>query len=248
MHMTDGVQKGFEVVLLLGAAVIRDVYFGHMNETFNIAASATSGLPSPVNLGLHNSAPMPNRLGSPTTGAPIRDPRVPPTDPRSQWELDAETARLKRLAAEEERERKRMVDAEEKQIKRMLEAEDKERRRKQAEIDKETERLQRLYGQEQNQVRPGLPARHEQRYSEGQVPSPYDQPHTQQSYHPTSWGALSSPNNSPYLGVPGSQPSQSTFFDAQSEGGRRPKPKKSFFGFKREVEDTRLQKKRSSQF
>jgi hypothetical protein len=241
--------KGFEVALLLGAAVIRDVYFGNMKETFNIAGAATSPRPSPPLGGLQTYASGAlNTSSGPTPGSPARDPRIPPTDPRTQWEIDAETARLKRLAMEEERERRRKVETEQKQIKKMLEAEEKERRRRQAEIDKETERLQRLYGQEEQQARPSLPARQGGRQHHSDQHVPHARPHTQHGFYPTSWGASSQASHGPYLGVPGNQAAQSGFFGAQSDDGQRVKPKKGFFGFVHNSDADKLQRKRSSQF
>ena len=241
--------KGFEVALLLGAAVIRDIYFGNMKETFNIAGAATNPRTSPPHDVLETHASGALKVSSgPTPGGPTRDPRIPPTDPRSQWEIDAETARLKKLQIEEERKRQRNVEAEQKQIKKMLEAEDKERRRKQAEIDKETERLQRLYGQEEQQVRPSLPPRPGGRQSHSDQHVPYTRPHSQQGFHPTSWGGPSQGSHGPYLGVPGNQAAQSGFSGAQSNDGSRVKPKKGFFGFISDSDDKKLQRKRSSQF
>ena len=240
--------KGLEVALLLGAAVIRDVYFGNMKETFNIAGAATSPRNSPPIVGLNTFASGAlNTSSAATPGSPTRDPRVPPTDPRTQWEIDAETARLKRLANEEERQRQRNVEAEQRQIKKMLEAEEKEQRRRQGEIDRETERLRRQYGQEDQNVRPNLPPRHDnQHWSDPHVQ--INRPHTQQGYYPTSWGTSPQPSNGPYLGVPAGAPAQSGFFGNQSDDGHRVKPKKSFFGFRRDSDGDRLQRKRSSQF
>ena len=241
--------KGLEVALLLGAAVIRDVYFGNMKETFNIAGAATSPRTSPPIGGLQTFASGAlNTSSAGAPGSPTRDPRVPPTDPRSQWEIDAETARLKRLANEEERERGRRIDAEQKQIKKMLEAEEKEQRRKLAEVDKETERLRKEFGQEEQQVRPSLPPRHGNQHYYSDPHVPYNRPHTQHTFYPTSWGAAPQPSQGPYLGVPGGQPSQSGFFGTQSDDGHRVKPKKSFFGFMRDNDGDKLQRKRSSQF
>jgi hypothetical protein len=235
--------KGFEVALLLGAAVIRDIYFGNMKETFNIAGAATNPRTSPP-LDTYASGALKTSSG-PRPGSPTRDPRIPPTDPRSQWEIDAETARLKKLQIEEERKRQRNVEAEQKQIKKMLEAEDKERRRKQAEIDKETERLQRLYGQEEQQVRPRLPPRPGRRQNHSDQHLPYARPHTQHDFHPTSWGGSSQASHGPYLGVPGRQAGQSGFPGAQSNDGHRVKPKKSFFGFINDSDDKKVRRKRS---
>lgn len=81
----------------------------------------------------------------------------PPFDPRKQWEIDAETARLKRLVEEEEKERAKQEAREQKKIKKMLEQEEKERARREAEVAKETERLRRQYGmppQQQQQSPP----------------------------------------------------------------------------------------------
>lgn len=237
--------KGFEVVVLLGAAVIRDVYFGNMKETFNIAGAASSPRTSPATVGLYTSASGALPTSSVAKPGPTRDPRVPPTDPRTQWEIDAETARLKRLANEEERERKRKIEAEQRQIKKMLEAEEKERRRKQAEIDRETERLQRLYGQEELHARPTLPARpgHQHHYSEPYVAS--NRPHSQHGFYPTSWGGSPQPSQGPYLSLPGGQAAQSGFFGTHSDDGHRVKPKKSIFGFMRSSDGDKLQRKRS---
>ena len=74
-------------------------------------------------------------------------------DPRAQWELDAETARLraqadseKRVADRRRREREKADEAERRRLQRMVEDEQREAARKQAAIDAETERLRRLYG------------------------------------------------------------------------------------------------------
>lgn len=136
--------KGFEVALLLGAVVIRDVYFGSMRETFNLFTGRKSSATSPANF------PPTTTQSSSLTDRPTTSPlqRIPPTDPRTQWEIDQETARLKREADAEERARKKREDAEQRQIQKMLEEEEKERRLKQAQIDAETERLKKLYGQQ----------------------------------------------------------------------------------------------------
>lgn len=142
--------KGFEVALLLGAVVIRDVYFGSVKETFNVAGGRKSSTSSPSNSTplVAASAPSAPAAIRRTTDPSTRENRIPPTDPRSQWEIDQETERLRRQAAQEERQRRQQEEAEQRQIKTMLEAEEKERRRKQAAVDAETERLRRVYGQQ----------------------------------------------------------------------------------------------------
>ncbi|EEP76253.1 predicted protein [Uncinocarpus reesii 1704] len=163
--------KGLEVVLLLGAAVIRDVYFGHLKTSFNITdpptpsiiadskpsstavpvngASVQSNLAGRAQSSQQNPPLMPPRQ----TAKPVHAARPPPADPRSQWEIDAETKRLKQQAEIEARERRQKEKEAEKQTKKLLEAEEREKRRRQAQIDEETERLKKLYGKEDSKSR-----------------------------------------------------------------------------------------------
>ena len=233
--------KGLEVVLLLGAVVIRDVYFGNIKETFNLAErkSSTSGQKTSAIGATAILAPpsqSPNALN-----VPVRDPRVPPTDPRSQWELDAETARLRRVAAEEERQRRRKEEEEEKQLRKMLEAEEKEERRKKVEVERETERLKRLYGQNNMPIRPssGL-AGH--RYSHPAPSQQFLQPQPPAQY-PNPWGGY---NSGPYMSGAAAQ----SGFLSPSPQQQRLKNKSSIFSFRSrsEQDDNRLQKKRSAVF
>ena len=165
------------------------------------------------------------------------NPRPPPADPRAQWELDAETARLQaaeaaaaRELARTRRERERADEAERKRLQRMVEQEEKEARRQQVEVERETERLRRLYGVTplpQQQQRPPM-----------QPPRPgvgsnglYVQPSASSSavmmsggngYGSGNFGASSSSS----LGVPGQRPAKkkSSFFGlrgASEDGGQR---------------------------
>jgi len=234
--------KGFEVVLLLGAVVIRDVYFGSLKETFNLMSggrrlSTTSSITD-------TSAHVPGTSAKPGTsqGGPMRDPRVPPTDPLSQWEIDVETARLRRQAAEEERNRRRREEGEEKKIRKMLEDEERERRRRQAEVDKETERLRRLYWQEDASARPTLAPTdpHQQEYHSDPRLSAYLQTQSPQS----SWGGYAP---GPYMS---GAAAQSTFLSPASPQQPKLKQKSSIFSFRRKSDDDpgKIQKKRSSLF
>ena len=260
--------KGFEVVLILGAIAIRDIYFNPIAETFNISgppkATATASRPA---VPVQNLAP-PTRMNAvaatkPPTSTPPKNTskpsRPPPTDPRTQWEIEAEAARLRKQAETEERERQKREAAEQKQIRKMLEIEEKEKRRKQAEVDKETERLKKLYGKEtmqaqaQVQFRPPQPPRNSaNRYSAPHIPTipqpppqpqpnhPYQQPvfHPQaHTYQPYTGG--------PYIPSPSSSAapaSQNTFFGhnihvpvpvsgVAANVQQRLKEKKSFWGF-----------------
>ena len=242
--------KGFEVVLLLGAVVIRDVYFGNMKETFNITDGRRLSQPgSPPGLVRPTSA----GAGYVAAG---RDSRVPPTDPRTQWEIEAQSALLKRQAAQEERESQRRREIEERQSEAVLRRERDEQQRRQAQIDQETERLKRMYGQEDNSARPNLPPRHSdpQRHS---YQAPPWQPPPQQGYqygqgfphvqHPATGNTFA---NSPWMSSTQGGPDPYLLDPTLSQQPQRVKPKHSFFGLRRDldVDDGRLQKKRSAIF
>ncbi|KAK5191307.1 hypothetical protein LTR92_009026 [Exophiala xenobiotica] len=249
--------KGFEVVLLLGAVVIRDVYFGSLKETFNIStAGRKSSLTSPNSGAVISVTDVRPQTASPTgSQAPIRDPRVPPTDPRSQWELDAETARLQRQFAEEERAKRRREEEEERRTRLLLENEEKERRRRQqAEIDLEIERLKQLYGNEDAHARPNLPPRdpRQQRHHSESMQTAYQQ--SQQGSRPTApyanaWGGhpASGPSSSPYMS---GAASQSTMLTPYSSQPPTLKQKSSIFSFRRRSDNdaNKLQRKRSAVF
>ncbi|KAL9625083.1 MAG: hypothetical protein Q9160_000812 [Pyrenula sp. 1 TL-2023] len=272
--------KGFEVVLLLGAIIIRDVYFGQIRETFNVAETRPTSPPSAAVTGLYNANPnasfRPPRSSHPTTSTnnvaaatkpkPSRPPRVPPTDPRSQWEIDAETARLRAATEAEAKERARREAVDQKRVKKLLESEEKEKRRKQVEVDKETERLKRIYGKDDAKARPLLPPRHS-------VPNgaSYQDPYLRPASHPQGYHPQRAPGHSshgprpshggrppqggpgPYLAAPGgyANPAASTS-NLNPYMAPRLKNKSSFFGFGKKAVDERdqgrLQKKKSSMF
>lgn len=252
--------KGLEVVLLLGAIVIREVYYGRMQEAFNITEApaqlpnikvspppqrSTPNLPSRSSQQQPqaSSARLPLQNQSPKT-------RPPPTDPRTQWELDAETARLQKQVEKEERERKRSDHAQTKRVKKMIEAEEREAarlkmerdRQKQAEIDRETERLRRVFEAEKIRAQQGG----------FYVAPPVQRPHSAQ---PQRSGARPQQRKSsgPYLQPLGENAVASSFSLAPGSGrsdGKKLKAKKSFWGLgggSRELEG-RLVKKQSSIF
>ena len=252
--------KGLEVVVLLSSIVIREVYNGHMQEAFNIADAAirVPNIKEPTSPKVSSSA-LPPRTPQhqpqsashrPSLQVQTHDTRPPPTDPRSQWELDAETARLKKQLQREEHERKRAEHAETKRVKKMVEAEEREAarlkaendRQKRAEIDRETERLRREFEAEQVQAQQnGL-----------YVAPPVQRPHSAQ---PRMNGARMQQRRTsgPYLQPLGKNAAASNFNLAPLPGrsdGNRVKAKKSFWGLgggSREPE-SRLLKKQSSVF
>lgn len=189
--------KGFEVVLLLGAVVIREVYNSLLREAFNLsdngASSSTTILPSLTpRRGSREKTTSPPTLS--TTTAAATDSRPPPTDPRTQWELDAEAARLKKAVEREAAEQRRLDAIETKRVKEMLDKESRKERERQKEIDRETERLKKIYGKEErksfqqlqqqqqhNQHRtPGHPQRHSVHAPQHAPPPQQQQHHHQQ--------------------------------------------------------------------
>lgn len=220
--------KGFEVALLLGAVVIRDVYFGSMKETFHLASGRKGSAMSPV---LTNSAvASPPAIPPRQTSGPRPADRIPPTDPRSQWEIDQETERLRKEAAEEERRLKKREEAEERQLRKLLEQEEKERRRQEAAVNAETERLRRMYGQQQQVPALQVPQPHHH-YTQ---PGPSDQ---------TAYGyqqAISGPYASGAVPQP--------VFLQPEPAPQNLKERSSFFGFRRhsDQDTAKLAKKKST--
>ncbi|KAL8738583.1 MAG: hypothetical protein Q9181_000634 [Wetmoreana brouardii] len=240
--------KGLEIVLLLSAIVIREVYNGHLRETFNVSEvpRRLSNEVAPPKTSTDRTRTQRNDQLPPLTTPSLpsqrlplqpqaSNPRPPPTDPRSQWEIDAETARLKKQVEREERERRRAEHAETKRVKRLLEEEERKARQKQLEIDKETERLKREFEKEQrlaqrNNTKPPLPpGRPNANLQPNFAGSNYPQPPVQRPHSASPYG--------PYMQPPGrNNASSSVFFGGPSTNprppdGRRPAPKSSFFNF-----------------
>ena len=278
--------KGLEVVLLLGAIVIREVFSSTFREAFNITEtpsrrssaehnSTAASLSHPSNPDLptrrHHHSSLPSDPAPPTPGSA----RPPPTDPRSQWELDLETARLRKAVEAEQRDRRRADHAETKRVKRMLEEEERKAREKQKEVDRETERLKKVYGKEQRQSLQQLgqrpvprPQPHQNPAVTSYPPAPLQRPHSASIPYASSPYVASNvrpaPSSSgPYLrpsdiasasGYIGPSASSSTFFG--SPGGRangKPAvvPKKSFWSLRgggADDDEGRLTKQRSTVF
>lgn len=264
--------KGLEVVLLLGAIVIREVFNSNMRESFNITESpqrnSAETKPSSSTIApgqpprrRHNSHPPPAIVPPAQSQQQPHSSRPPPTDPRSQWEIDAETARLQKAQEAEERARRKAEHAERKRIKRMLEEEERKAREKQREIDRETERLKRLYGDEQqqslqrlnNRPMPHPPAR--QSYQPPSNLQPPPQGYAVTAYPPAPVQRPHSAAPGPYLASnlkPSSYDVSSASGYVGSGSGSRPAPKKksSFWGLRGGGDESgnRLSKQRSTVF
>ena len=218
----------------------------------------------------HRTAQRPQE---PTPTLPQQSPRL---DPRAQWEIDAETARLKAAVEAEARERRkqeeaarkarRKAEAEEERKtlqfleseRKMKEREEKERRRKQAEVDKETERLRKQFGDQSNllhsqQPRPQQPQRHSAPHIQfqNQKPGP-----SRPQQRPAQVPAQPAFNAGSYLQPGAHRPtaSASGFLSnglPKPQTGQAPmKAKKSFWGLRSNSETNaeKLKKKKSSMF
>jgi hypothetical protein len=181
-------------------------------------------------------------------------------DPRAQWELDAETARLraqadseKRAADRHRREREKADEAERRRLQRMVEEEQREAARKQAAIDAETERLRRLYGAPSSTQLPKRPRQRQEGPYMQSIPqqtqmslAPPQQPHGRSS---SSGGRLGS--NGLYVNPSAS--ASAVVMSGGNPGASAPRPtkkKSSFFGLRSSSDDgeqkKRLAKKSSA--
>ncbi|KAH8705074.1 hypothetical protein BGW36DRAFT_456599 [Talaromyces proteolyticus] len=230
--------KGLEVVLMLGAVVIRDIFFGPLKDAFNIANSS-----APVNPVATGAVVPPSNKTSATTAPPRRPQVTIPvresrpalaqqnTNPSTNRETDAENARMKQQRQAEEQQRRRRAEAEERQSRELLEAEKKRQQKKQADINKETERLKKLYGKEdeqsRRQKRPPQPPRS---HTPGIVV------HTSSPVHQARYSHYLPPTQNqqrpgPYMQSPGKhRPSQSTASFHAPPQPPRPQSSASFFG------------------
>jgi len=256
--------KGLEVVLLLGAVVIKDLYFSgrdRMTELFSITSTSTRKLSaggrklsSPPASSAAHPPPTPNDVKrNSLPKLQTTPPLAPPLpDPRAQWELDAETARLRaqaeaesRAAERHRRERAKVDELERRRLQKMVEDEQREARRKQAEVEKETERLRKMYG-----VTP-LPPRQQANTGAGRSSGPYLQPIPQRSAM-----TLAPPQQQqqvrPQKGSNGLPIYSNSTAAASSSAVGRPAKKKSFWGLRSQSDDAgagdqgRLRKKGSA--
>lgn len=191
----------------------------------------------------------------------------PRLDPRAQWEIDAETARLKAQVEAEAREQKRQAEAAKKarrkqeaeeerktlqfleQEKRQKEREEKERRRRQAEVNKETERLRKQFGDQSSLLRPS-PHPHN-RHSVPLIQGPWQSQRPAPVARPAP---VPTQPQGPYLQAPNAHrptASHSSFFsNGLPKPQPQPKAKKSFWGLRTQSETNteKLKKKKSSMF
>lgn len=218
--------KGLEVVLILSSVVIKDIYFNADRDMFNInAPTATTARTRRKSSGPQISTARYNHPTSPVmSGAVFTSPTGPappqqfsgrkasPSNSQTQWEIDAETARLKALVENEQRDRERAEREEEARLKKMLDDEEKERKRREAEVAQETERLRKQYGVGggapalQFTGPPSLPPRQQQMLPQWQsaphsVPPPVQRPLSTPG-HQYSYAGNNNWASTPYSGAP----------------------------------------------
>ncbi|CAK7204934.1 hypothetical protein SEUCBS139899_007696 [Sporothrix eucalyptigena] len=191
-------RKGLDLVLLLSAQVIRDLYLVPRHDPFNMeggsgavgtsnrrknsrptATMSVIGLPSGGDSAAAAAKQRPQSAYNsvPTMTSALAVPNVPKPatgavagSTPSAAAIDAETKRLQVMLEREEKERARRVKEEEKRIKKMLEAEEKEQRLRDAEVAKETERLRKKYGVQGQELPSAVPP------PAGPPPSAYSRP------------------------------------------------------------------------
>lgn len=220
--------KGLEVVLLLAAVAIRDIFFGPAKEAFHITPGGPNQMTrKPASGQTSTAAPT-----TPTSNAKFdrRTPQAGPSGPAKNGRPSPPRLSIPNSSSAVPQERRRQDERARKEEERRTQevlaaeqaAEQKSRRRRDAEVEQETKRLQALYGREEEQARmqrhtpapsrPHPPPRHSaphppsHQYSQSSVQlSP--QPATRPSRHPRQphFHAAAVPTfaNSPYLHAPG---------------------------------------------
>ncbi|KAJ5168841.1 uncharacterized protein N7482_004435 [Penicillium canariense] len=145
--------KGLEVVLLLAAVAIRDIFLGPAKEAFHIVGGAPPiGTPRPQQTAppVRNSpGTQPQSATAVQTGKPspprLTIPQTPSPAPQARQRQDER-------AKQEARRTQELLAAEQR-------ARDKTRRQRESAVNAETQRLQQLYGREEQQVRVGASAK-----------------------------------------------------------------------------------------
>ncbi|KAJ6256218.1 hypothetical protein Dda_9053 [Drechslerella dactyloides] len=163
-------KKGLEVVLLLTATVIADIYFMPPATSFNVgpqsavtATPSSSQQPQRPSPTVFPGEPSGRRRSGSGSVSPVKQSpthtllKIPspsnnaPTIVNNNVLRDTAALQRQRLQedrrrAEEEKQRAREVAADEKRLRKMLELEAKERRKREEQVNAETERLKKQYG------------------------------------------------------------------------------------------------------
>lgn len=246
--------KGLEVVLLLSAMAIGDIWCLPTNQMFNLNPPIRGGAGG-TSRSRKNSFPLVASPPAVTVSAPTQ-PQLPTTSPQhghppanasfaarfqQQQQQQAHQRRhstppdpdgeyARRLHEEAERQRK-LAEQEQEQIRRMLaEEEARERRRREEEVNLETERLRHMYEQErQEHMARGARNAQSQRVSSQSRPPAPPRPVSQQrppQQRPTVVGG-SSGMRPPSVGGSGGRTGA-----LKVEEGKKLNSRKSFLGLR----------------
>ncbi|KAJ5329774.1 hypothetical protein N7452_010164 [Penicillium brevicompactum] len=223
--------KGLEVVLLLITIAIRDIFFGPAKEAFHI-----SNNPAPITR--KQTAPA-AAMAAAATPAPMvksdrRHSQVGPSGSAVNGRPSprVHTPNPTSPGPQERRRQDELALQEEERRNQEIRAAEQNRRRRDADVDKETKRLQKLAVQFAHPYHAGRMDPRAQSSAQLQPrpqPRPQARPQSVAFYQqPTSSGALPAPSKPAHLQT----------------------KKSSFFGFRRNKEETatKLAKKRSSMF
>lgn len=163
--------KGLEVVLLLSAMAIGDIWFLPTNTIFNLNPPIRGGAGG-TSRGRKNSFPLASV--PPVVTISVPQPHPPTTSPQGgkqpatasfaarfqqqeqshqrRHSTPAEDGEYARRVHEETERKRALAEREQQQIRRMLaEEEAREKRRREEEVNRETERLQRIYDRERQE-------------------------------------------------------------------------------------------------
>jgi hypothetical protein len=269
--------KGLELVLLLSAVAIRDVYNGGRKDPYNLDGATVSLTPPAAHDPRRKkSFPLlvPSIVPPPSISAPpppVQRPAIPPrasgrrqsypaaggggggggggpvTDPRTQWAIDAETTRLHRAAEAESR----AEEARRREREKRDEAEAR-RLRKKLEAEEKSQRKKR----EAEVARETERLRREYGDQSALMP-PAAAPRPQQLFPPRPQQRQHGQHLGPYGagGGMGAAASVASFFPGPQPGAapplQQPRPRKSFLGLRRASHDggqRGLNNKKSSLF
>lgn len=218
-------RKGLDIVLVIGAEVIRDLYLSPEKrpDLFNLGGAGapivtangkrknSKPTPPPAGIGrVPTSGPATTVMSGALSAAPATMSTANVSSSYSSAkpsaaEIDAETERLRLQVEREERmqmekearERERRDKEEQKRIERMLKEEEKERRRREADVAAETERLKKMYGVQGQDLPSNRPSGQPQHLQGGSFPP--QQPHHQ---HSSSWSFAPPPDRPVSTGPP----------------------------------------------
>jgi hypothetical protein len=264
--------KGLEIVLLLSAVAIRDVYHGGRRDPFNLDSATVTLTPQGPHRKKSSPSLVPPAIPPPSTSAPpAHRPAVPPrqadrrqsfpstttmaaaaaapppADPRTQWAIDAETTRLRRAAEAEARveatRRRERERADEAEARRLRKLEEAEERERRRRREAEVKRETERLRREYGDQSTLMP------------PLPPQPPPRRQGPYGAGGGLGAAASVASFFHAPQHAPQHTPQHvpqhAPQQDRPAQPKKRKSFLGLRRASDDggeRGLRKKKSSVF